>query len=42
MTDDTPAWDGRPEKPERDGWHWVKPDGGDPFPAEWRAAGRLV
>ena len=20
----TDAWDGRPENPERDGWHWVK------------------
>ncbi|MBU6336089.1 MAG: hypothetical protein KGS47_17000, partial [Chloroflexi bacterium] len=27
MTDTTrAAWDGRPENPERDGWHWVRPN----------------
>lgn len=27
MTDTTrAAWDGRPQSPERDGWHWVRPN----------------
>lgn len=29
-------WDGRPENPERDGWHWVRTVcGGEPAPMEW-------
>lgn len=28
------AWDGRPEHPERDGWHWL-----DEHPHFWRANG---
>ena len=43
MTDTNPgAWDGRPQDPDRDGWHWVQPTGGEPFPAEWRTAGECV
>lgn len=25
----TDAWDGRPERPERDGWHWLQAKSGD-------------
>jgi hypothetical protein len=37
--EDTKPWDGRPENPERDGWHWVETAGGDALPYEWRTAG---
>lgn len=30
-------WDGRPEMPERSGWHWVE-DGDGPRPLLWRGA----
>lgn len=30
------AWDGRPQNPERDGWHWL--DAGGPVLCEWRAS----
>lgn len=34
--DPTPAaWDGRPNNPERDGWHWLLDDIRQPFPAKW-------
>lgn len=33
------AWDGRPEQPERDGWHWLHhPEDLRPCPAPWDAA----
>lgn len=28
MSDETKPWDGRPENPERDGWHWLLGNGG--------------
>lgn len=31
----TDAWDGRPENPERDGWHWVAWAGNAPDPTFW-------
>jgi hypothetical protein len=32
----TDAWDGRPQNPEQDGWHWVCLSGGDyPIAACW-------
>lgn len=38
MTDTTPAaWDGRPENPERDGWHWLRNRYGATVPALWVA-----
>jgi hypothetical protein len=36
MTEQQPAWDGRPQNPERDGWHWVSLLGSDtPIAACW-------
>ncbi len=39
----TDAWDGRPEHPERDGWHWVaSTTGGDaPMGFYWSAPREL-
>lgn len=34
--DDTPAWDGRPERPDEDGWHWLARDKA-PHPYRWIA-----
>lgn len=36
----TEQWDGVPENPERDGWHWLQEDGGVPFPHRWWAVGQ--
>lgn len=35
-SDQTTDWNGEPENPERDGWHWLrfKSDGGSPFTAD--------
>ena len=34
----TGAWDGRPENPERDGWHWLHhPEDLRPMVAAWNA-----
>ena len=37
------AWDGRPQNPERDGWHWVMVAHGigHPFPMMWGADGAM-
>ena len=36
------AWDGRPENPERDGWHWLcaAVGIGAPYPMLWSADGK--
>lgn len=40
MTDTSDAaWDGRPENPERDGWHWVAWAGTDAEPSFWTPHG---
>lgn len=31
----TDAWDGRPENPERDGWHWLQDANGDLWCWRW-------
>jgi hypothetical protein len=33
------AWDGRPERPDVDGWHWLRTPDDQEAPYEWRAAG---
>lgn len=33
----TDTWDGRPQNPERDGWHWLEANG-NVIPAEWSSA----
>lgn len=33
------AWDGVPERPEEDGWHWLRTPDGIVAPFDWRAAG---
>lgn len=33
----TDAWDGRPQNPERDGWHFYEDRDGDDFAAWWNA-----
>lgn len=38
MSGQAMGWDGRPENPERDGWHWLAYLGRDPVPAFWRQA----
>lgn len=35
----TDAWDGRPQNPERDGWHWVAWAGNAPDPTFWTPHG---
>lgn len=36
MTAQQPAWDGRPENPGRDGWHWLHWQGlAEPEPVWW-------
>ena len=44
MTQETTPWDGLPQNPERDGWHWLQARDDhqtanmrEPFPCEWRA-----
>jgi hypothetical protein len=34
----TEAWDGYPENPERDGWHWLRKQWGAIVPAFWLAS----
>jgi hypothetical protein len=38
----TDAWDGRPQNPERDGWHWLcaAVGTGAPYPMLWSADGK--
>ncbi len=33
----TDAWDGRPQNPERDGWHWLMRADGFVAPYRWTA-----
>ena len=33
----TETWDGRPENPERDGWHWIMTTGGKTHACFWYA-----
>lgn len=35
------AWDGRPQNPERDGWHWLRRADGFTAPYCWRAVPRV-
>jgi hypothetical protein len=36
--DDAPAWDGRPERPDEDGWHWFgSPHHNQRHPVRWSA-----
>lgn len=35
--DTAPAWDGRPENPEKDGWHWLQSRLGVKVPRLWVA-----
>jgi hypothetical protein len=37
MSDETKPWDGRPQNPERDGWHWVQNGNGIPSCQRWHS-----
>jgi hypothetical protein len=39
MSDATKPWDGRPENPERDGWHWLQRKRHAPQAVWWCHAG---
>lgn len=40
MTDKTKPWDGMPQNPERDGWHWLQCNNEAPEANYWRALNR--